>query len=325
MAGVELHANVLETLIQGISIQRITRLGLILLTLGIGIVGIWLAHGFSPIPGGIAMVCLMTATMWACYMGLTYGHLWIDLVPFQGTLALAYTTHTIESYIKERQERLRLSQYFSPLVLTDILRRPTDQRLHTQRRTVTVLFSDIRNFSTISEQLTPEETAIFLRNYFTEVTDAVFQHGGMVDKYMGDATMALFNAPLDQPNHARKAVQTALDIQARVAILSRQFQADHGRELTCGIGIHTGEAIVGTMGSKQRFEYTAIGETINLGSRLENLTKEFHANIIFSEATYHLIKEHFPAQHLGLASIKGKDAPIDIYTVDRSSPGTLSL
>lgn len=319
MAGVELHANVLETLLQGIPIHRISRLGLIFLILGLGVAGMWLAYRFPPTTGGIAIGFLMGATLWACYMGLTYGQLWIDLVPFQVTLALTYATSTVESFMKERQERLRLSPYFSPSVLTEILRRPTDQRLHSQRRFVSVLFSDIRNFSAISEQLTPEETATFLQDYFTEVTEAVFQHGGMVDKYMGDATMALFNAPLDQPNHARQAVEAALDIQARVATLNQQFHVRHGGTLTCGIGIHTGEAIVGTMGSKQRFEYTAIGETINLGARLESLTKEFPSQIIVSETTYHLIKDHFPTQHLGQASIKGKEVPIDIYTVSHPS------
>lgn len=318
MPGVELHANVLETLLQGISIHRISRLALIFLTLSIGIMGMWIAHRLSPIPGGLAIGFLLSATLLACYLGLTYGQLWIDLVPFPATLALTYATSTVGSYIKERQERQRLSQYFSPSVLTDILRRPTDQRLHSQRRTVTVLFSDIRNFSAISEELTPEENAAFLRNYFTEVTEAVFQHGGMVDKYMGDATMALFNVPFDQPNHAGQAVHAALDIQQRVATISQDFQARHGRELTCGIGIHTGEAIVGTMGSKQRFEYTAIGETINLGARLESLTKEYPTNIIFSDATYHLVNNQFSIQHLGLASIKGKEAPVNIYTI--SSP-----
>ncbi len=315
MPGVELHANVLETMLQGISIQPISVFLLTLLTVAIGILGIWLAHNVSPFPGVTFLGMLVGCILLISHIGLSFAYLWVDPVPLLVTLVFGYSAATVESYVKERRERQRLSQYFSPSVLTDILRRPSTQRLHSQRRVVTVLFSDIRNFSAISEQLTPEENATFLRDYFTEVTEAVFQHGGMVDKYMGDATMALFNVPFDQPNHAGHALYAALDIQNRVATLSHHFQAQHGLDLACGIGIHTGEAIVGTMGSKQRFEYTAIGETINLGARLENLTKEFPANIIFSEATHLLIKDQFPTQHLGLASIKGKDTPIDIFTI----------
>jgi|GEM_PF-522607 len=314
MPGVELHANVLETMLQGIPIQRVSRPMLLLLTFAMGIAGMWLAHHFSPISGLFVVGCLMCATLVASYLGLTYLHLWLDFVPLPATLFLAYATATVESYVKERREKQRLSQYFSPSVLTDILGHPADQPLQSQRRIVTVLFSDIRNFSSISEQLTPEETAAFLRVYFTEMTDVVFRHGGMVDKYMGDAIMALFNVPFDQPNHARQAIGTAFELQNRVAALGQQFQERYARVLTCGIGIHTGEAIVGTMGSKQRFEYTAIGDTINLGARLESLSKKFPANIILSETTYQEIRYQYITRSLGSTEIQGREKPERIYT-----------
>ena len=319
MPGVELHANVLETLLQDIPIKRIDRLTLALFTLAAGIAGMWLATRLSPVLALFVIGGTICAVPFVNFIGLTYAHLWTDGVPIPATLFLSYATATVESYIKERREKQRLSQYFSPSVLTDILRHPAPQRLQCQRRVVTVLFSDIRNFSAISEQFTPEATAAFLRDYFTEMTEVVFQHGGMVDKYMGDAIMALFNVPFDQPNHAGQAVRAALELQKRVATLSQQLLARHGQKLTCGIGIHTGEAIVGTIGSKQRFEYTAVGEAINLGARLESLSKELPATVILSEATYLLIQDQFPTRDLGFVSIKGKEEPVRIYTVESSS------
>jgi class 3 adenylate cyclase len=180
---------------------------------------------------------------------------------------------------------------------------------------VTVLFSDIRGFTSMSEKMQPEEVVTFLREYLTVMTDAVFKHGGTVDKYIGDAIMALYNVPLEAPDHALRAVRTALEFQARVRPLAEQFAARHGGHLACGVGIHTGDAVVGTIGSEQRLEYTAIGDTINLGSRLEGLTKEFSVPIIISEATYAEVRDRFGARDLGEVTVKGKVIPVKIYAV----------
>lgn len=315
MPGVELHANVLETMLQGIPIHRIHRLVLAFLIFAIGMLGIGVANHWSPLAGLLVMAVIIVALLLGCYIGLTFFHMWTDLVPLPVTLVLSFTMTTIENYLKERREKQRLSQYFSPLVLQDILRHPAQERLHSHRRIVTVLFSDIRNFSAIAERLSPEETAAFLRMYFTEMTEAIFAHGGMVDKYMGDAIMALYNVPFDQPDHAGQAIRSALDCQQRLENLRRKLPWVQDSTLKCGIGIHTGEAIVGTMGSAQRFEYTAVGETINLGARLESVTKEFSTPIIFSETTNVLVKDQFPTTHLGKVLIKGKENAINIYTL----------
>jgi class 3 adenylate cyclase len=161
----------------------------------------------------------------------------------------------------------------------------------------------------------PEEVVTFLREYLTVMTEAVFKHGGTVDKYIGDAIMALYNVPLEAPDHALRAVRTALEFQARVRPLGERFAARHGGRLACGVGIHTGDAVVGTIGSEQRLEYTAIGDTINLGSRLEGLTKEFSVPIIISEATYAEVREHFGVRDLGEVTVKGKVIPVKIYAV----------
>jgi len=159
------------------------------------------------------------------------------------------------------------------------------------------------------------EVVTFLREYLTVMTEAVFKHGGTVDKYIGDAIMALYNVPFDAPDHAQRAVRTALEFQERLHPLAERFAAEHGGTLACGVGIHTGDAVVGTIGSEQRLEYTAIGDTINLGSRLEGLTKEFSVPIIISEATYAEVREHFGARDLGEVTVKGKAIPVKIYAL----------
>lgn len=140
-----------------------------------------------------------------------------------------------------------------------------------------------------------------------------FRHGGTVDKYIGDTIMALYNVPLDQPDHAIQAVRTALEFQKRLRPLSNKFRAQYGHELICGVGVHTGEAVVGTMGSAQRFEYTAIGDTVNLAARLEHITKEYETPIVISESTYQQVKNHCLTRYLDEVQIKGKEYPVKIY------------
>ncbi|HEV8458934.1 MAG TPA: adenylate/guanylate cyclase domain-containing protein, partial [Methylomirabilota bacterium] len=176
-------------------------------------------------------------------------------------------------------------------------------------------FSDIRGFTSMSEKMTPEDVVTFLREYLTVMTEAVFTHGGTVDKYIGDAIMALYNVPFEAADHAAQAVRTALAFQERLKPLAERFTARYGGTLACGVGIHTGDAVVGTIGSEQRLEYTAIGDTINLGSRLEGLTKDFNVPVIISEATYLEVRELFGTRDLGEVTVKGKAIPVKIYAV----------
>ena len=160
----------------------------------------------------------------------------------------------------------------------------------------------------------------FLREYLTEMTEAVFVHGGTVDKYIGDAIMALYNVPFEAPDHAAQAVRTALEFQRRLQPLAERFAAKHGGELRCGVGINTGDAVVGTIGSRQRLEYTAIGDAINLGSRLESITKDFNVPVVISEATWLEVKDLFDTRYLGEVTVKGKEIPVKIYTVVDRDP-----
>jgi len=221
----------------------------------------------------------------------------------------------VEHFVREQRERRRFQQFFSPAVAREVVRNKEEVNLDTSRRLVTVLFSDIRGFTTLSEQLQPEQVAEMLRGYLTEMTEIVFRNGGTVHKYIGDCVMALYNVPLEDPEHAVKAVRTALEFQERTLAVSKRWEEKLGIAIRNGVGINTGEAVVGTLGSKQRLEYTAIGDTINLGARLESITKDYKTNIIISESTYVLVKDQFVTKELGDVTVKGKSQPVKIYAV----------
>ncbi len=315
MPGVEIHANILETMIQGIPISRIHPGIPVLCILFGGVLAVWVTRQVRPLRAlsillGVAGIYTLIA-----FALFTQFRVWVDLMPLPFALTLGYGASLIENFIREQREKKRLSHYFSPDVLTDIIRHRSEATLGSSRRVVTILFSDIRGFTTMSEKMEAEEVVAFLREYLTEMTDAVFQHGGTVDKYIGDAIMALYNVPLDQPNHALQAVRTALEFQRRLKPLAEKFRKTQGRDLACGVGIHTGEAVVGTMGSAQRFEYTAIGDTINLGARLESITKEYKTPIVISESTYLQVKDHCLTRYLDEVKVKGKEISVKIYAV----------
>ena len=322
MPGVEIHANVLETLLQGDPITRVpfvTTIGIVLIA---GMFTLWMSNRLHPIYGLAVALGVCVAMLLLQHALFVFDDLWWEAAPVPLMVLGCFSSTTLENFLRERREKKWLSQYFSPTLVNVITRQDREHRLMPQRRRVTVLFSDIRDFSTLSHHLTPEQTAAFLRDYFTEMTEAVFLHDGMVDKYMGDAIMALYNVPLDQPDHAAQAVRTGLDFHRRLSAISRLLEKQTGEkmDLRCGVGIHTGEAVVGTIGSQQRFEYTAVGETINMGARLERLSKQYGDAIILSEATYREVGNCFPVYYVGEEPIKGHEGLIKIYTIAPENP-----
>jgi adenylate cyclase len=315
MAGVELHANVLDTLMQGIPLRRapFPVAGLAAVLAGIG--GVWAAAGRRPLPafGLVAGAGLLYLA--AGQAAFVWGRYWVEALPVPLALAVGYVGAVARNLVREQREKARLSRFFSPAVVAEIIRHRDEVNLGSSRRRMTVLFSDIRGFTAMSEKMPPEEVAAFLREYLTEMTEAVFRHGGTVDKYVGDAIMALYNVPFEAPDHAARAVRTALEFQRRLRPLAERVHATYGSRLRCGVGINTGDAVVGTIGSRQRLEYTAIGDTVNLGSRLEGLTKDFDVPIIIGEATHSEVKDLFETRYLGEVHVRGKEIPVKVYCV----------
>jgi adenylate cyclase len=194
-----------------------------------------------------------------------------------------------------------------------VLADPSKLRLGGEKRELTVLFSDIRGFTQFSERLPPEQLVTLLNRYLTPMTDLVFEHGGTLDKYMGDAIMAFYGAPLDQPDHALRAVKTADSMMRALSTLSPQWQSEGLPALDIGIGINSGPMVVGNMGSESRFDYTVMGDAVNLGSRLEGTNKVYGTHVILSEDTEALVRGQVTTRQLDSVRVKGKHRPVRIY------------
>ena len=216
-----------------------------------------------------------------------------------------------------------LTRYVTKQVVDLILEHPEKIVLDGEEREATILFSDIRGFTTISERLSPPQLVLMLREYFTLMVGAVFDFQGTVDKFIGDALMAIFGAPTPQPNHAELAIRTALQMQALLQTFNARRLQQGSIPIRIGVGINTGNVVVGNIGSEQRLEYTAIGDAVNLASRLEGINKEYGTQIIISEFTYHQIQDRFVARELDEVRVKGKHEPVKIYEV-LGQPGTLA-
>ena len=248
-----------------------------------------------------------------------FSFLSFDLSLFYGSLALLLSVVTYEglnSFVAERnikELRRAFSSYVSPQLLEIITRNPEALKLGGEKRTVTVLFSDIRGFTGISEGLPPEKLVALLNEFLTPMTDTILKNGGMLDKYIGDAIMALFNAPVDLEDHADRACRSALEMVALLKELNGKFKKEYGVELKIGVGINTGEAVVGNMGSRQRFDYTAIGDTVNLASRLEGLNKLYKTEILLSEFTKEHLREGFLLRRIDRVVVKGRKGAVLVY------------
>ncbi|MCA9678887.1 MAG: extracellular solute-binding protein [Kofleriaceae bacterium] len=228
--------------------------------------------------------------------------------------ALGVRLNEMVDGLRERQQiRETLGRYVGPTVSDAILGGQVE--LGGEEREVTLLFSDVRGFTTMSETMSPPEVVKVLNTYFEQMVEAVFSHDGMLDKFIGDGLMAVFGAPRALDDHAMSAARCALEMRRRLEAVNDQLRAAGLPPLAIGIGLHTGSVVVGNIGSTKRTEYTAIGDTVNLASRLEGLTKERGVDILISEATHARIAERVDAEPLGDAQVKGKQRAVTIYAL----------
>jgi class 3 adenylate cyclase len=243
-------------------------------------------------------------------------------VSFLAFLALA-ACYSARHEGEKRTIRQAFAHYFSPQVMAAILREPGKLALGGQRREVTILFSDIRAFTTLTERLPPQVLTRMLREYFDAMTQAVFATDGVVDKYIGDAIMAFWGAPIEQPDQADRAVRTALAMVKRLEGLRAGWQAEGLPRLGVGIGINLGVAAVGNFGSTDRFDYTLVGDAVNVASRIERLTQESGDLIVISETTRRQLTIPVVTRDLGDVVLRGKDRPVRLHAVVVDAAGTL--
>jgi adenylate cyclase len=251
--------------------------------------------------------------------------LWLGVVQPAGALGLAAFGGVAYQYFVEGQEKRKVkrlfSRYVAPDVYSQLMADPTRARLGGQRREMSVLFSDIRGFTTVSERGQPEEIVAQLNEYFSRMVAVLFAHRGTLDKFVGDMVMALFGAPVDDEWHADHAVAAALDMLRELQELNRRWTAEGRPTLEIGIGINSGDMVAGNIGSETIMSYTVIGDAVNLGSRLESLNKQFGTRIIISEHTRRRLRNRYDVHPLGEVVVKGKSQAVAIFEV-RTDPGT---
>jgi adenylate cyclase len=244
-------------------------------------------------------------------------NIWLNLIYPVLTMLLIYLGITVYRYITEEREKKKIrgafQHYLTTSVINEMLKDPKKLKLGGDKKTLSVLFSDIRGFTTISEKLSPEELVRLLNEYLTAMTNIVFKYDGLLDKYVGDMVMAVFGAPLEQPDHAKRACLTALDMMSALRLLQKKWQEEGRPIINIGVGINSGDMVVGNMGSEMRFDYTVMGDMVNLGSRLEGTNKEYGSNIIISEFTYNVVKDDMCCRELDWVRVKGKKQPVGIY------------
>jgi adenylate cyclase len=328
MSGPEIHANIVETLLTGRWPRPVPapwRLMYLLMVLAVGT-----AAFFKLTPRqGLAVLALLGVLVGVFAYRLFLSYWIMPVVAPQLGLLASYLGVLGLRLTGEERERTRLRQifgrYVSDEVVEKLLATGKQPNLGGEGVTVTVLFSDIRNFTPMSESLAPQEVVELLNNYFSRACEPILEQGGTVDKFIGDAIMAVFGSPAPHPDHARRAISAALAMAARAADfrawIDRRFPDREWPDFHIGIGLHTGEVVVGNVGSPKRFEFTAIGDTVNTASRLESLTKDLGWTIV---ASVHTIKAAGPGVVTGGAKqvlVKGRQEPVEVLEVKGLQPG----
>jgi len=320
LPGVEKHANVVANMLSGRFLRRpdwvelLEAAGIVFWPFALALV----LPRLRPLPSAASVLAL-----WAVFFGLVHwaflSGLWLPLVYSSLAMGLAFIAITVYRLFTEELQRLWIKRAFqrfvSPEVVEQLVGNPAALQFGGEVRNLTVLFTDIRDFTTYTERHPPQEVVHILREYLTTMAGQVIAYQGTLDKFIGDAVMAIFGAPVPIPDHAEKACRAALAMIDELDKLQAKWVAEDREPFRMGIGINTGEMVVGNLGSEQLFDYTVVGDGVNLGARLESLNKEYQTkrHIIISESTYEAAKDAVEVRRLGEVLVKGKTRPVVIY------------
>ena len=317
--GVEIHANVTDNILHGAFLKRgfpeeLTDLWVLL---------------FCGLVMGLVFVAMRPSLSWAAflvaacgvatfvYLEFKWDQRWLSMIVPGLTLACNYVGVTSYRVIFEEREKRKVrgafGMYVHPGLIGQMMKNPDLLRLGGEEVLMTVMFSDVRGFTGISERLTPTQLVLLLNEYLTAMSDVIMANWGTVDKYEGDAIMAFWGRPYPQSDHAARACRSCLQMMERLGELNGKWRSEGKQALDIGVGLNTGPMVVGNMGSNKRFNYTVMGDAVNLGSRLEGQNKEYGTHIIVSQGTYEEVREEFLCRELDLIRVKGKLKPVAIY------------
>jgi len=317
--GVEVHASVIENLIQQDYLLRPEWLSVfdIAMILASGILLGWISTHFKAYAMAVMLVLGVGGYLAFDFYLFTQKGLWINTIYPVFTQIFVYSGITVFKFgFEEREKRFikgAFSQYLAPAVVNQLMDNPALLKLGGERKTITSFFSDVAGFSSISEKLKPEELVHLLNNYLTEMTDIIKKYEGTVDKFEGDAIIAFFGAPISYEDHAKRTCFVAIEMQNRLAELRVKWKQEGKHELFMRIGVNTGPAVVGNMGSLTRMDYTMMGDSVNLSARLEGVNKQYKTETMISQFTYEGAKDYIEVRELDLIRVVGKNEPVKIF------------
>ncbi len=317
-AGVLIHMAALDNLLHGRFMRPAPAWAFVVATFALCL---GTALSFMLLPLQVLKIGVAAVLAWAYHAvavhAFTVHHIWLETVLPLGALAVTFGTVATVEYLTEgrhrRQLRAVFDRYMAPDVVEEIMRNPEEIRLGGEKRELTVSFSDVAGFTTISERLPPEELVELLNEYLSAMTDIIMKHRGNVNKYLGDGIMAIFGAPRGEPNHATLACLAALESQAKLSQLREAWNAKGYPDISARIGINSGPLVVGNVGSQARMEYTVMGDSVNLASRLEGANKYYGTAVLLGSRTYELAKNDIETREVDRLRVKGKKEPVVVY------------
>lgn len=316
-SGVEIHANIVNNLLTGRWVKEIDNAWKLISCFVYFLACSLLFAAVSPLRGLIALGVSSLGLAFISYGLFTTLDFWVPPVTFVFGAASIYTANVVLQHLAEARQkkwlRSAFNRYVSPAVVESIVNDPGSLELGGEEVHATIFFSDLANFTSFSERLAPKDLVAFLNEYFTPMTNIILEHRGALDKFIGDAIMAFWGAPLHLEDHARHACESAILMKRRIVELREGWLQRGLPFLHARMGIHSGPVVVGNVGSKDRFNYTVLGDTVNLASRLEGANKFYGTTILISEDTFRLAGPEFLARELDLIRVKGRQAPVKIY------------
>jgi adenylate cyclase len=326
--GVEVQATVADNLLHGLSIRAAPAWTGFLLLLAGGALGFAVAAPASLTRNLLFAFAAAVAIVASSWLLLRFGRLFVSPAEPLVALAAAFTGLGVRDYAVERRRRREVqgafSQYIAPAMVERLANNPELLKLGGERKCMTMLFTDVRGFTGISEAMKddPEGLTRVINAILTPLSDIVIAHGGTIDKYMGDCVMAFWNAPLDDPDHARHAIQAGIAMVEAIADIDVAVKAllpdGSGAKpsVRIGVGVNSGECVVGNMGSAQRFDYTVLGDAVNVASRIEGLSKDYGVPMIVGETSVNMAGEGFRFVELGRIAVRGKTEPLGLFAVE---------
>jgi len=325
LPGVFFHMNMTKMLLDGrffISESESTKYSWILLVAGTLIIIAVMLLGHAILDFLTVNIIIAIFLILDIYYFIPHGYN-LRLFFCLFSVVICYSWSTFLHFYQSNKEKAKIkgtfSRYLAPSIVNDLLKNPEKVKLGGEKKNITVFFSDVRDFTSISEKLTPEQLSNVINRYMTMMTDTLFEHNGTLDKYIGDAMVAYWGAPVDLENHPYWAIKGAIAMIERLPIINAEFKKEGFPEFRHGIGLNTGDCSVGNMGSNQIFSYTALGDSMNLGARLESLCKFYGVQLNISEFTKNAIpaelQKEFKFRTLDKVKVKGKENAVTIYEV----------